>query len=72
MTTIPQERVLDNARAVAGQRALGEVNAQIARMCGISVAAVHMLAAAGRKEADCACRRRARQQRQARRCPPDR
>jgi hypothetical protein len=38
------------ARAVAELRALGEVNAEIARMCGISVAAVRKLAAAGRKD----------------------
>lgn len=39
------------ARAVAELRALGEVNAEIARMCGISVAAVRKLAASGRKDA---------------------
>jgi hypothetical protein len=38
------------ASAVAELRALGEVNAEIARMCGISVAAVRRLAAAGRKD----------------------
>ncbi len=35
------------ARAVAELRELGEVNAEIARMCGISVAEVRKLAAAG-------------------------
>jgi hypothetical protein len=39
------------ANAVAELRALGEVNAEIARMCGISVTAVRKLAAAGRKDA---------------------
>jgi len=38
------------ARAVAELRALGEVNAEIARLCGISVAAVRKLAAAGKQE----------------------
>lgn len=38
------------ARAIVELRALGEVNAEIARMCGISVAAVRKLAAAGRGE----------------------
>jgi hypothetical protein len=44
----------DAARAVAELRALGEVNADIARMCGISVAAVRTLAAAGKRDAGCA------------------
>jgi len=44
----------DAARAVAELRTLGEVNAEIARMCGISVAAVRKLAAAGKKDAECA------------------